>query len=86
MITVDVLCPHYGDILRVSCEEDAMTDYLAEHVLKLSQEKHKKYAQDGRQKDFHRRWLCHIENRHRLPHNITLSESGIVDGSSLILV
>lgn len=80
MITVDVLRPIYGDILKVYCEEDILTDCLVEHVMALNR-------QELPEEDhLHHHWLCHIENRNLLCHHKTLLESGIIDGSSLIMV
>ena len=76
MITVDVMLPSYGDIMKISCEESLATDTLMEMLRGMLAG----YPHPGRS------WLCDVDRRHTLKHDCTLGDCGLVDGSSLIII
>ena len=75
MITVHILMPTRGDIMDISCEETLSGDKLLTRI----QSAFCNHAD-------HRKHLCHVDRRHILEGDRSLCESGVIDGSSLIMV
>ncbi len=76
MITVDIMLPYQGDVLKISCSEDDLTETLMDRLKqRLAACPH-----------LQRPWLCDVGKRHILRHNLTLGECGLSDGSSLIMI
>ena len=76
MITLDIMLPYYDSIMKISCDEDTITDTLMEKLkLCLSEDP-----------STQRPWLCDIRRRQLLLHDHTLAECGLMDGSPLIMV
>lgn len=76
MITVNIMLPSQGDILKITCCEDDLTDTLMDRL------KQRLAACPQLQ----RPWLCDVGKRHILGHDLTLGECGLTDGSSLIMI
>ncbi len=90
MINVEIVMPFENNTFLISCEEELLTDGLMDRIKEMifvddfraNPHIRNQSKEDGRRYS----WLCHIEGCHLLGHNMTISESGLREGSSLVLI
>lgn len=82
MILVDIYVPAVGNVYDFQLDEDEKISAIVEEIGELiGQKEHCRIVGD-----ISGLMLCSSENKRILPKNLSLSESGIQNGSSLFLV
>lgn len=82
MILVDIYVPAVGNTYDFQLDEDEKINTIVEEIGELIGQKERCQIVG----DINRLMLCSKENRKILSKNLTLAESGIQNGHSLILV